>query len=379
MLNASELDAKIELVELFSFEVTKPRHFSFGTWSNRQHAILRLGIGSHSGWSEGLCAVNAPRVDIEKWGECFKDLVQMSVSGALQLVQQRRDLWTFAQLEMAEIALIDLAGRLIDVPAIQLLELPGRSPVPGLFCILEADPSEVSLRSKLAQERNFATHVKLKAFGNAPLDMSLISAARAVLGPHAFLMADANRGYFRIPGSSLLLLIQYLDALATSGLDACEDPADLTNAEWVRLQSALTNLSLIPDYPVRCTWLSLVSLLPGMGKAYNVHPQCLGSVIESVELARKIQSFGSGVMIGDDSFIGPACTTWQQIAIGVGAEWVEALEKPDESDAFLKCVISQATSATGHGCVGLQELRPGFGLEVDSNALRALAVTYCRV
>ncbi|ULL14932.1 hypothetical protein DVH26_11070 [Paenibacillus sp. H1-7] len=79
---------------------------------------------------------------------------------------------------------------------------------------------------------------------------------------------------------------------------------------------------------------------------------------------------------GDDSLVGPACTVWQQLAIGLSADWVESLEKPGESDAFEACVTAQATSRTSDGRVNLGGWSPGFGLMLDEKQLRNCSSDY---
>jgi hypothetical protein len=81
-------------------------------------------------------------------------------------------------------------------------------------------------------------------------------------------------------------------------------------------------------------------------------------------------------MIGDDSLIGPSCPVWQQIAVGVGAAWVEALEKPQESDVFPRAART-ATAQQPDGRFGVAELHPGFGTEVDEELLRSESAASC--
>jgi hypothetical protein len=78
-------------------------------------------------------------------------------------------------------------------------------------------------------------------------------------------------------------------------------------------------------------------------------------------------------MIGDSSFVGPACTFWQQLAIGLGASWVEALEKPQESDVFQQCVKRKSTILNSLGKVEIKKMYPGFGLEMDEAKLEKMA------
>ncbi len=370
------IDARIDEVELFRLDVHKPRHFSFGTWRNRQHAVLKLSVGSFRGWSEAICSRNDPDFDLLHWGMRFRQLKGLTISQALAHLLSQRGVWPVSTLEMAEMALLDLAGRVREMLVTDLLGLDGREPVPGLFCILEDDPRQAEAQAHLALERNLRTHVKVKIFGDNRLDVLLIQAVRGVMGSDAYVTADANSGYRHQPGEPLDELARELRTLREAGLDACEDPAKLENNEWVLLQERVGDLTLIPDSPTRPAWEAIHTLIPNMGRVYNLHPAGMGSMLSSVVLGRKIRSFGADVIIGDDSLIGPACTAWQQIAIGLGGEWMEALEKPEESDDFLRCIVGQATSQEADGRFGLRERRPGFGLDVDETSLRARCASH---
>ena len=99
----------------------------------------------------------------------------------------------------------------------------------------------------------------------------------------------------------------------------------------------------------------------------------MGTFKEVIELGKKIKKSNRGLMIGDSSFVGPACTFWQQLAIGLGASWVEALEKPQESNIFQQCVMQQSTNLTNEGNVVISTLYPGFGIQMDETKLKTLA------
>ena len=375
-----DIDRRIDAIELWRLDVTTQRHFSFGTWHNRQHVFMKVASDGQQGWGEVLAAKNNPKLDIAPWGACFGALHGLTIPEALDGLSARRQdvaAWSVDRLELAEMALLDLAGRVSGKPTIKLLGLPGRDPVSGLFCVLEEDPHQAMARAAVALARKLSTHVKIKIFGNPDLDGQLVRAVRQVVGTKAFLVADANCGYKCDARMPIEELAGQLRALRQAGLDACEDPARVDARQWIALQQQVGDLALLVDYPARPAWAAMETLLPGMGRIYNLHPGCMGSLLETAALSRKIQGWGARVMVGDDSLIGPACTAWQQMAIGMGAAWVEALEKPDESDLFLQCVSSQATSQQADGRFGIGVTKAGFGLEVDEVKLRQLCTQHC--
>lgn len=83
-------------------------------------------------------------------------------------------------------------------------------------------------------------------------------------------------------------------------------------------------------------------------------------------------------MIGDSSLIGAACTFWQQLAIGNEASWVEAMEKPQEQDSFLKCIEQKSTRMDEEGKV-VADFKPGFGLKVNESKLLSLADAHLKI
>lgn len=371
-LDAPELSARVGKIEIFCCSVNKARHFSWGSWTNRHHAAIAFHSENNIGWGELLAGSNGPVPDLTTWMQQLAPLQGMSVAEALQSLEEQREQWNHRAMEAAQFALLDIAGRLLAQPSIHLFGLTGTRDVPGLACVLQPTPELAAEESLVAIQSGLRSHLKIKIFGDAELDLAMVKAVREVIPRETYLIADANLGYPFSSGDDLQPLADQLIRLHAAGLSASEDPAQLTSDEWVELQSRVGDLALIPDVPTRPSWHALESLPAGMGKIYNLHPGCLGSVMCVPPLARRIQESGSRVMIGDNSLIGPACTAWQQVAIGLGAAWVEALEKLEESDAFTSAIRSQATRRTSDGQFGFSEAGPlpGFGLEVDFDLLR---------
>ena len=214
-------------------------------------------------------------------------------------------------------------------------------------------------------------------FGDTKIDLALTVALRKSFGRDTFLMADANRGYKQ--WKNLDELAMSMKNLHAAGLDAMEDPAELTAAQWAELQIKVGDFALIPDRPMRPAYKALDLFSPEMGVYFNIHPDTMGTFKEAVQLGKKIKSNNRGLMIGDSSLVGPACTFWQQLAIGVGASWVEALEKPQESTVFQECVKEMSTAINSQGKVKITKLRPGFGVEMDEVKLKSLSDAYTQL
>jgi L-alanine-DL-glutamate epimerase-like enolase superfamily enzyme len=213
-------------------------------------------------------------------------------------------------------------------------------------------------------------------YGDEVVDMKLLKIIREVLGDEAVVISDVNKGYKK--WQSLDELKAILDRFKANGLNAIEDPAHLTTKQWIELQKMVGNLTLIPDAPMRPAWKGLQTISLGMGRIYNLHPSTMGSLTHTVLLANKVKEIGTKVMIGDDSLVGPACSAWQQIAIGLGATWVEAIEKKEDSELYLECLQSAATKKEANGYYSFKP-KPGFGVELDADRLKKVCELYIEI
>ena len=375
LLSFATTNAKhsIDEIELFRYDINVPRHFSWGTWHNRQHVFMRMVSGEHEGWAEVAAAKNNPELNLADWGRFLHNFRGLTLKEAYKVIRQhqigngKQGKYVRRQLEFLLMGLLDLQGRIENRPAVALLNMPHTKPVPGLYTILDDDLDKVQTEISRCKAQGLDSHVKFKLFGDQALDLSIIELARTSLGKESFILSDANRGYQN--WGSIDELADILRALRSKGLDAMEDPAELAVEQWIQLQDQIGDLALVPDYIMRPAWKGLERATPGMGRVFNFHPETMGSFHHLTLLAEKISGFGGKIMIGNASFVGPACNAWQQIAVGVGAAWVEAIEHPEESKDYLKCVVSKAMSRDEQGNFAMRS-QPGFGLDIDPVSLR---------
>lgn len=376
--STKEANSKVDSISLYMVNVTKSRNFSHSTWHNRQHVFIKIQAGRHAGWAEALANKNDLDFDIAKWGSYLNELNGMPIAKAIEHCRSKflQKKWNAKMTEPALIALYDIVGKIENKPTIELWELNKREPVPGLFCILEKNVDQALVQAQIAKDQNLTSHVKIKMFGDVEIDLALTVALRQFFGEDSFLMADANRGYKKWERLDELAL--RMKDLQKAGLNAMEDPAELTTEQWIELQNKVGDFSLIPDRPMRPAHKALDLFNQDMGHYFNIHPDTMGTFKEAVKLGKKIKAADRGLMIGDSSLIGPACTFWQQLAIGLGASWVEAIEKPQESNVFQECVTNMSTKIA-NGKTEISALRPGFGIEMDEVKLKALADKYVKL
>lgn len=376
-----DITAPIDSIELYLYNVESKKSFSFGTWNTRQQVYIRITCGGYNGYGEEVLAVNNPDVSLEDWCKILKPLKGMPLPQAFAVVRENINVWSDRLSEIVEMAIVDVAGKLLKQPSIALMGLSQRAPIHGVFVVLSDDVQDVEnkIQQQLAiQDTKF---IKVKLFGDNALDCAIVSAVRKYTKRgEVYLIGDVNGGYTEKdkPETDLIDLQGKLKKLYDCGLDACEDPAYIPNEQWVTLQNLAEDLALIPDVPMRPAGVICETFVAGMGRIYNIHPGCTGSILDAVSLADCIRRSSAKIMIGDDSLIGIGCTIWQQIAIGLKADWVEATEKIVESDDFYRAVAQMATKYEGD-VIHYDDSADGFGIEMNLALLQELATRHCVV
>ena len=383
----------IDEINLFLINVNKERNFSYGVWKNRQHVMINIKGRDHIGWGETKVSSNQPNFDITAWSKEFKKLRGMYLGEAIDEVRNQffQGNWHPIITEGLLMTLYDLMGKLENKPTIKMWGLKGTNPVPAIFCILERDSELVVKQAGLAKDQNMHRYVKIKMFGEFDVDKRNVIALRNFLGPDSFILGDPNRGYSHIIGrtsrskpakfcgeKNLSKLSKIMIDLNEVGMDGIEDPASLRKDELIFLQANVGKLSIVPDKIMRPASKSIKYFDKRMGNFFNLHPNCMGTFAEINEISKVIKASNKGIMIGDSSLIGAGCTFWQQLAIGNGASWVEAMEKPQEQDAFLRCVEEKATNLNYEGKV-VVDFKPGFGLKVNENKLLSLCDKHLKI
>jgi len=373
------VDNRVDFISLYLVNVTKARNFSHSTWHNRQHIFIAMKSGKHVGWAEVLGSKNDLDFDIAKWGAFLKPLIGSGIEEAIEFGRQEyfKGNWNAKNSEPALMGLYDLLGKIANKPTIDIWGLKGNKPVPAVFTILEREVDMALEQAAIAKEQGLTSHVKVKLFGEFELDLQLITAMRAFFGNETKIIGDPNRGYKYL--NSIDEVAEVMIKLNEAGMDAVEDPSELDKAGWIELESKVGKLALVPDHIMRPAHKGIEIFSPEMGSYFNLHPNTMGTFTELNKLASKIKESGKGLMVGDSSLIGPACTFWQQIAIGNGAAWVEAIEKPQESDVFSRCVTGSATKMNSKGEIELIRKKPGFGLSINENKLKKLSDKYATV
>ena len=359
----------IDTVKIYMFHIRSERNAPIGSWTSRQQIFLKLGAQGEEGWGECPIAINNPEVDAIAATKCFETLRGKAVGDAFSMVRSLIGTWPTTFTEAAEMALIDLNGKLTNRSAADILALHGKLPVRGVAVSKYKTPEELRRSIQSACQSRKTSCVRILLTGRPDRDIANITAVREV-APRGkvYLIGDACERYSsRFFSTTEQIGIQLLKLYA-AGLDACEDPAHLNANAWITLQSFVSPLTLVADKPLRPARRGYIEAHPRMGRMFNIHPDFAGSIFDAVRLAEKLHTNGNRVYIGDDVCIGPACSAWQQIAIALGADWVEAIEKTKQSDFYQRAKISSGVLYCNGVYNQLQNVR-GFGTILDETIL----------
>lgn len=365
----------IDSIKLYKFNIM-PRLPSQRT--GQQHVFLRIGCGGCCGWGE--CRIPLSRAGVESYNTeaALEKLYGQNITDAFRYLRSCFGQWRYCVSEMAELALIDLQGRLTSRSALDILILNGYMPVMAAHAIPAAE-REVMMR-RIENAVSSGLHiVKVRLIGNADIDRETIEIIRRSFSrERLFLVGAACESYTEEAQDSPEKLGVQLLKMYTAGLDACEDPAALTEEDWIQLRKFVDPLPLIASIPLRPARTALSRVSADTADIYSIHPGMTGSVFDAVALAEKMAAAGRKIAVGDDGFIGPGCSQWQQIAIGMGARWTESIEKPGHSDGYLATVKHNPVHF-GEGSFSIMSGHTGFGIDIDDRMLELYASQVVRL
>lgn len=181
-------------------------------------------------------------------------------------------------------ALHDLQGKLLGVPAWQLLGLP-RSGPPTSWTVWLGDPDDMARRAESAATR--FRRLKLKLGGGDGLDVARVRAVRSVTALP--LMVDVNEWW---------TLDEALDAipqLAELGVEYVEQPL----AAGDETGNTLKARSPLPVYVDEdCHTLADVAGCTEIAHGINIKLAKSGGIREAIRMAHAARALGLGVMLG---------------------------------------------------------------------------------
>ena len=64
------VEGQIDKIRLYMKNIHALKHFSFGTWSSRQHVIIKVSAQGKNGFAACVLSVNPPEASLEPWSDC---------------------------------------------------------------------------------------------------------------------------------------------------------------------------------------------------------------------------------------------------------------------------------------------------------------------
>ncbi len=212
-------------------------------------------------------------------------------------------LWVKAGID---IALWDLMGRALDVPAYYLLggAVRRESQVEGVgYGIPMVEPEKVAKIAREAVDRGF-TELELKVGDKDPAqDVKRLKLVRETVGPKPSIKLDFNKGY---DTHTAISIIQEMEQYSVQWV---EQPVDYWNIEGMARIRAAIKTPLVADECVNTAHDMFVVAKMGAADAVHIKPAVKGGLTE----AKKIEAVASAAGL----FIIPG--TMVPTGVGMGA------------------------------------------------------------
>ena len=262
-----------------------------------------------------------------------------------------------------ELALLDLAGRAANLPAIDLIGGAVRRAVAPMWLLGNATPEEdaAEAKKKLADGfRFFKVKVGAKSVDG---DIASTLAVRAALGPDVPICADANCGF--APAASR----RYLDGTRGAGLVFLEQPLGHHDLKGLAALARVSPIPLGADEGIHSLADIAAHADAGAG-GVSLKLIKLGGMSAAIEGARLCERLGLSVNIAAkiaESGIASAAAVHLACA-APAVDWGVSL-----THFYLAADIVKEPLTITDGIVALPE-KPGLGVDVDEAAVARLTV-----
>jgi L-alanine-DL-glutamate epimerase-like enolase superfamily enzyme len=216
--------------------------------------------------------------------------------------------FTKAALEMA---LVDLAARILKVPANILLGGPRRPPeIPLKFSIGAFSPSEAARIARHAVSIGLNA-AKVKVGLDVAGDIARVEAVRQAVGDAFQVAVDANSGWTE---SDAVGAIPYLEKL---GVNALEQPLRRGDFRGCARLRQRTSIPLMLDESVFTRQHALEAIKAGACDLISIYPGKNGGILRSLEIAQMAAAEGLQCTIGSNLEMDLGTAAMLHLAIAV--------------------------------------------------------------
>ena len=339
---------RVEPVEL---ALDVPFTIARGTTTTTENVVVELEHGGETGYGaaapaahygETAATVEALLPDLLAAAEAVGDPhARREIAERMRSVARGNP----AARAAVDVALWDLAGKLLETPVYRLLGLsadPDRRPA-TCFTVGIAEPAVMQRRAREAIEAGYPA-LKLKL--GTDRDRRIVEAVRAV-APDVRIRVDANEAW--TPKEA----VAHCEALAEYGVEFVEQPVPAENPEGLRYVHERSPLPIAADESCR-TAVDVPEIADRCDIA-NLKLMKTGGITPAVELIHAARAHGLAVMCG--------CMLETNAAIAGAAHLLPLLDYADLDGSLLLEADPYAGVPVSRGRVDLGAVEAGTGAE----------------
>ena len=264
-----------------------------------------------------------------------------------------------------DLALYDLMGKISKQPVYRLIG--GKShkklDIPQVISILS--PKEMAKEAKEYVDQGFK-HIKIKVGTDPDTDIKRIRMVREVLPNDVRLRVDANQGW--TVNEAIYVIRQTQDCQ----VDWYEQPTKAGDHEALAEVRKATNVNIMADESVH-QMLDLIDIMRVRGADYiNIKLMKTGGIYPALQLANLAESYRVPCQVG--SMVETAIGTMAGAHLSISQHIIHS----NEMVGPLMFKEDVAKTDYQDGTLVVQD-RPGFGIDVDEEMVRAKAIKYHKI
>lgn len=264
-----------------------------------------------------------------------------------------------------DLALYDLMGKISKQPVYRLIG--GKShkklDIPQVISILS--PKEMAKEAKEYVDQGFK-HVKIKVGTDPDTDIKRIRMVREVLPNDVQLRVDANQGW--TVNEAIYVIRQTQDCQ----VDWYEQPTKAGDHEALAEVRKATNVNIMADESVH-QMSDLIDIMRVRGADYiNIKLMKTGGIYPALQLANLAESYRVPCQVG--SMVETAIGTMAGAHLSISQHIIHS----NEMVGPLMFKEDVAKTDYQDGTLVVQD-RPGFGIDVDEEMVRAKAIKYHKI
>jgi L-alanine-DL-glutamate epimerase-like enolase superfamily enzyme len=259
-----------------------------------------------------------------------------------------------------EMALLDLAGRLLNTPVSTLLGGPLRGPeIPLKFSIGAMSPERAAEVGRAAAEMGIRA-VKVKVGLDLRTDIARVQAVRSALGEDFAIGVDANGGWSE---SEALNAIPHLEKLRVNAFEQPLARGDFRGCARLRRR---TSIPIMLDESIFTRRDALEVIRLDACDLFSIYPGKNGGIRRSMEIAQMAANAGLECIIGSNLEMDLGSAAMLHLAASA-----PALSASVHHDIIGPLYYDRRFSSPGiqfrNGCAVLPD-GPGLGLRFDASA-----------